>query len=221
MLDDRPVYIILPGPSVEKIKPYLTRLEKIPHVKATVNRFNILEKRLAVKFGVVYVSSILRFDELEVRLVKFMKRKGTKLITNSNCFYKFMFSFKDFRNGKEYFVSDLGYEPGTWHNSLTNLILAMAWMGFQRFFLFGCDGYADSSENVYFSQKDIKPEDENFGNRVISINRDTRVMNDQFWKLFTKYRMWHTPTVMNVSPDSKVECFQKLTHEEACHILDV
>lgn len=215
MLHTPPVTIILPGRSLKDTGHLVKKAQSAGHLLATVNRFPVLEKRLDIKFDIVYVSSPTRFEELQQDIFEFIHRISTKaFLTNSKIIeaYPAFFRQVDHLDYHKLCISDLAYEPGVWHNSLTALLLTLFLSKYNRICLLGCDGKIESEGEVYYAQEDIKVF-EDFSMRKKTIERDTITMNNAFWGLFEETfgrdarQYFH---VVNVNPDSAINIFPKM-----------
>ena len=81
-MKSQPVFILLPGPSLKNIEPRIEHLKGHRPIWATVNRFPILEKKLDLRFDMVYCSSPVRMEELLPDILKLLER-GDEFVTNS------------------------------------------------------------------------------------------------------------------------------------------
>lgn len=215
----RPVFICLHGPSLKNLEPRIGKLygEKKIATWTTLNRFPILEKKLGILFDAVYCSSPARMEELLPDVIALLKRGG-KFVTNSEIAGKHAPSFKEARKERpsiDWYISDLAFEPGVWHNSLTAFLLFLADKGFKEIYLFGCDGGTfEDNDPIYYGEELIDPSKENFVAREQSIPRDTKLMNEEFWGLFEKYEVKNKPEIINVTDRSHVTCFKTMTWKE-------
>jgi hypothetical protein len=216
-----PVFIFLPGPSLANIVPFLPQILGMGAVKATVNRFGILERTLGFRFNIVYLTSIKRLNEVLEETLLFTRRSEENLlITNTRCTRlcpRLFFEGVPSRIK----VSDLGFLPQKWYNSLTGLCLVLGDMGFKNIYLFGCDGYINDLNKVYFAQGEIDPSKENFEMRKQTIEADTLQMNREFWRTFSYFNVKQKPHITNVlaGVPSAVECFPRMQIEDFLEVI--
>lgn len=216
-----PVFIFLPGPSLENVVPFTSKLLSLGAIKGTLNRFNILEKVLGFQFDIVYISSIKRLEEVKQEAIDFTWRKNSDLfITNKRC-ERLCPSLFFYGDNNKIITSELGFKPGVWYNSLIGMCLTLAQLGFDKIYIFGCDGEVRDLKNVYFAQKEIDPEKESFPMRKQSIEADTHQMNKYFWKTFEEFGVKKRPLITNIilGKSSAVTCFPTLTIENFFEVM--
>lgn len=214
----KPVFLLLPGPSLEELESRIPRLQDLDVNWASLNRFNLLEEKLGILFNLVYISSPVRVEELKEEIVHLLRTSGI-FVTNSQITAEYEHLYRKARNmgspSTTWYCTNLAYEPGVWHNSLTAFLLWLSNMGFKEIYLFGCDGgKVGKNGNIYYGQELIDTQKEQFDARKLSIPRDTQLMNEQYWSLYKKYFVQNKPKIINVNDDSLVTCFDKLTWGE-------
>lgn len=215
-----PVFIYLPGPSLAEVIPYRKILGSLGVLPTSLNRFTILEKRLGFEFSVVYISSLKRMGEMLNDVDQFLSRKRINLlVTNQRCFQTYKDRLWNENCPAKILVSDIGFDPVKWYNSLTALILVLTSLGFEKFYLFGCDGEIPKGEKVYYAQDDIPIlHNENFLMRRQTIVADTLQMNKEFWKTFEQFGLTYKGiTIKNVRTGTKsaVTCFPEIDITQA------
>lgn len=240
----KPIFLLLPGPSLVNIEKRMETLKAIPATWITLNRFPILERKLHVEFDMIYCSSPVRIIELKEDIIRFASQPDKFLITNTDI----MRTLPRIANEAGHVVvTDLGYEPGVWYSSLTALLLWIFREEFKSVFLLGADGgIIDPKKNcencsegfegfceyggeisggggegcyaflrsVYYGQEQINPEKENFSARRVSIPKDTSLMNTSFWRLVNRLDLPNKTKVFNVTNKSLINCFDKMSWED-------
>lgn len=93
-------------------------------------------------------------------------------------------------------------------NTLTALILIMITKGYQKFFLFGCDG-----GGKYYKDSERLPLEALQRN----LTKDTKRMNETFWQ---EVETLHPQDIkiFNVSPKSRIKCFPKIGVKDAWNL---
>jgi hypothetical protein len=198
------IIICLPSPSIKELEDNIESFKNVDCQWASLNRFKAIEENILYKIkkrlDVVYCSSPERFSEGYKNIKDF---KGL-LITNSQIARQKINGI--YNENKKVYVSDWGYG----FSSLFAMICALIKLKYKQIFLFGAQGYAENTENVYYSQ--YKFRNENFKARKNSIYRDTKIMNKHFYELLD---YWGIETkdvdIYNVTQKTKIDCFRKIS----------
>ncbi len=110
--------------------------------------------------------------------------------------------------GKILSVSDRFY------NSLTAMLLTFIGMGYDDFYLFGCDGGGNPNKTLYFGVPAGADKDEIHSTELCRrLAEDTAFINDRFWDLVNSFRTEHI-RINNVCPDSAITAFKRISYEE-------
>ena len=98
---------------------------------------------------------------------------------------------------------------GTGFSSLFAMLCALVKLGAQNIYLIGFDGQAMNPEDVYYGQG--KMHSDNYKSRMMSIARDTKMMNIFFWE-YVEYALnvsRHSINIINLA-GSSLECFSRV-----------
>lgn len=202
-LQGKTVCIVANGPSVSELDATFENFDRDYVIWGGMNTFKPIEDRILKQrgknFDLVYCSSNTRFEENYDDLMQVKMNPQRVLISSYCCSYYFELSVN------EILISDLGVG----FNSLSAFLYTIMNYGPSRIILFGADGYVENLNNVYYGQE--KYDGENFFHRKITIEKDTKIMNETFWKICD---YWNIPRckIYNCSPKSAITCFDKIDY---------
>ncbi|MCK5609589.1 hypothetical protein KAR91_47380 [Candidatus Pacearchaeota archaeon] len=194
----KPVIIVGQGPSVQQLKDNIELFDGQDVLWSALNRFHIIEKDILsvidVDFDIVWFSALLRYEEMYKHLFSVAKR-GSLLMTKTSVADIFNFP-------ANIYASDFG----TGFSSLFAMLCALIKIGATNIYLIGFDGYAENEDDVYFGQK--KMYSDNYRSRMMSIKKDTDVMNAMFWE-YVEYSLNVSRCSLNITnlSGSSLKCF--------------
>lgn len=219
----KPIFIVLPGPSVENLKNHIVDVNDIypDAIWASMNHYKILEdsilSKVEKKFEVLgyldphilnhYMAEIHEFLDRESNsifisdydTIEDIEKLGGLRVRN----LQGSVVYSSYSRGKNPKVSDKFY------NTLTAMLLTLIGLGHREFVLFGADG-----AGPYFGEENNSDRD---GIPVNEIQRrlseDTKFMNEYFWKLKNEITPEHV-AIANCSGDSHLTCFDKVSISE-------
>lgn len=197
-LKRNPIYIVLQGPSAEKLRGHQYNDPNI--IWASLNKISPVEELIQRKLRIFYCASLERTRQLGEEISGYLSRDDVLFLTNNEIIrYYPQIQIAQ----KKLFVSDFGYG----FSSLTAMLINLSRLFARKIYLFGADGYANSSKKVYFCQEEY--EGENFPERQKSIFSDTLAMNKLFWDMMEEFAPKPFPRIINMNPDSAINCFEK------------
>ena len=128
---------------------------------------------------------------------------GGSLITNKNFQDKKPDIFKAISEGNsegEVILTEIGYEPDAWVNSVTAFLWYLSNEGYERIYIFGCDGgLIQGQDTVYYGEELLGDIPEK---RKYSYIKDTKRMNKSFWDGYARYGINNVPDIINVTDES-------------------
>ena len=223
---DKPVAILLQGPSVSELEDKIHLFKDKDWIWASLNRFQMMDDYILPKIGkeldIVYSSNNGRFDQELRNIKKFISKQGKLFITSKDR----LDQHSDIFYGCSAFIDSMGEdfitERSDWSysirapNSLTCLLFSLGRLGAKDIYLFGCDGRStdprsanSSSEGNLFYHQEHYP----IIHSQISLVEDTDQMNSTFWTYWDSV-IPYRPNIINVNPKSSVNCFWKCSYEE-------
>ena len=219
---DKPVAILLQGPSVSELEDKIHLFKDKDWIWASLNRFQMMDDYILPKIGeeldIVYSSNNGRFDQELRNIKKFISKEGKLFITSKDRFDQHSGIF----DGCSAFIDSMGEdfitERSDWSfstrspNSLTCLLFSLGRLGAKDIYLFGCDGI--SREGKLFYHQERYP----MINSQTSLLEDTLHMNLSFWSNWDSV-MPYRPRIINVNPESSVTCFEKCSYEEVVDVV--
>ena len=226
---DKPVAILLQGPSVSELEDKIHLFKDKDWIWASLNRFQMMEEYILSKIGkefdIVYSSNDGRFDQELESIRNFISKEGNLFITSKDKVDQHSGIFDGCSAyidsmGEEFIteISDSTRSP----NSLTCLLFSLGRLGAKDIYLFGCDGV--SREGKFYYHQERYPESKNLAppqspNEVQhSLVYDTLHMNLYFWSNWDSV-MPYRPRIINVNPESTVNCFEKCSYEEVVDVV--
>lgn len=241
IIGGRVTAVLAHGASVNELEKRIEEFKKFDICWTTFNQFPIMEKFILNKINknlsIVYDSSSITMslakeydEEIRIpRLTDFLSRKDNNLwITTLGIVRDYMkpFGFTSFlqRFSNKIMIID-DYIPQAFlqvPNSLTLVLGCMAIGGASTILLFGADGYKgnykDNINSFYKPEYQAKERIASIGNTIeSSVTRDAEDFQNRFMRLYRTYCQLHAivpPTILNVSPISSYNIFQKLTYDE-------
>ena len=205
IVDGRTVAIILPGCSLAILERSIPLLQK-DYCWCGLNKFWVAEslilqrihKEFSLLFGVADHFFDQRFERLFVQ--KFLPRESDNLfITKKQNGYRIADELLE-KYPDKVVLADKTLKGG---NSLQNLLVMLDEIGIKKVVLFGADGYSDTDEAYYRADLYFNLDFNRLSN---GHKRDTTEFN----KIFPKLGM----QVLNCSPDSHYDVFEKITFKQ-------
>lgn len=221
---DKPIAIMLQGPSVSELEDKIHLFKDKDWIWASLNRFQMMEDFILSKIGkeldIVYVTNETRFEEELENIRNFVSKEGKLFITSTD---KYDDKFAECpahvdTSSEEFHRSNNTLRSGPPSNSLTCLLFALGRHEVKHIYLFGCDGSPKdpqpNSSTLYYHEElfFMEKEDGGWGNYV-SIPNDAMNMNSNFWDNWDSLFSYR-PHIINVNPESLVTCFEKCSYEE-------
>jgi len=205
---NRPVAILVHGTSIAQLEDRIEDFKEFDLCYASVNLFSMLEKRILGKIGkkfeMVYCVSQARMEQELGNIKEFVRRDSSTFITTNKI---------DLPDTKVFYNK----KPMLFWNTLSRLIELLVRARVKDIFLFGADGGA-IGRDIYYAQDEFRLNEryEKMENKYICIRNDTTKMNNELPKILGN----HNTRILNVSPESHINCFTKIDYDGALNILN-
>jgi len=232
---DKPIAIMLQGPSVSELEDKIQLFKDKDWIWASLNRFQMMEDKILSKIGkeldIVYVTNETRFEEELENIRNFVSKEGKLFITSTD---KYDDKFAKCSahvdvSSEEFHRTHNTLRSGPPSNSITCLLFALGRLGVKHIYLFGCDGSPiqqraprvmrglvpqHSSSPLYYHEElfFMEKEEGGWGNYAC-ITDDMLNMNSNFWDNWDSLFSYR-PNIINVNPKSFVTCFEKCSYEQ-------
>lgn len=206
IINNRPVAVLLPGPSLVKIK------DLDGFCLASVNHYWVIEKLIGRRIEVLLTAAVENKEYL-TKYIDFLKRKNSIILTTDAFLPNLPEKYKDklllFKTDEPNVIRQVPTkeEPLTFRAlaSFSLLLFLLTIAGAKKITLFGADGGELKGYPLYI--KDW-PSD-SLGRLMM----DTRILNQAFpiiLRRVCKLYNLELPTILNMSPESYYTCFEKV-----------
>ena len=215
IIDNRPVFILLPGKSIERLESHILCLKGKKICYTSINRFNTIEQNILSKIGerfsLIHCHANPGLEQFTPSLVKFLKRKDKNMLMTTTYAASFFNSkypdfISEFRE-KIWLTVDFQHIRA---NSLTAFLVVLMTAGVKTIILFGSDGCVDESRKgqvaSYYHSENFEPD------RTCALTRDTVMFNTQFPLVMDEYNKKGTK-IFNCSPGTHIHRIPKITYE--------
>lgn len=202
------IYILLKGSSVKQLERYAHLLDS-DNIFASVNNCFYEKIMGKVGHGLDYIHASCDLKKHDAMYIDYLKRhENTTIITSAEEWGKQDLIMWDEMTHRV-ILSNLSsgnsaFEGWPKYNSVTALLLFFLQKGFRSFAIFGMDGVG-----AYYDEFDSKLSNDS------DLLIDTKTMNERFWQEVDFLKIsWGDVSIINVNPDSFVECFPKMSYED-------
>lgn len=217
-----PIALLCSGASLHLLEEKITDLAGVRFIWAGMNNYRPVEtkilKKVGERFNYLYHSDANEMEEYRQGLIEFMYRRDSTFVTSHGFFMKMKDSLDCTYNCNvllSNYANGWRLDSTKGHfNSLTAYLLTLISLGHKRIFIFGADGGGE-----YFDHQGpragVAPE-------VVqeSLARDTKRMNHTIWQEISTVEKLPMAEIYNVSPASKLECFDKISIDQIKEVLN-
>ncbi len=215
----KPIIIMCSGITLEILEQKIYSIANKDFFAVTINSFmhkeDLILRQINRSFDCIYLSDADCLNFYINQIGQFLARDSNKcFITSMDYWDKLRFLGLKYNHKTNIIISSYAIGTGSFcrdrgYNSTMACILTFIGLGHRKFFIFGMDGGGE----YYHLEKEFRSEKQNEEMIQADHPNDNRVMDQFFWKESNVITMDHIE-IFNVSIDSKIEVFPKITFNE-------